>query len=113
MNMFNYRFDLVISHLDYPRSHSHRHHVHPQQEEKQIRSYQALFKEVDVRVSPVIKGGVNWADHPREALRDGPGIAMTFRVLSEHLVLLAVIPPKQSSCTQQQQRQIKPAVYHN
>lgn len=58
-----------------------------------------------MRVSPVIKGGVNRADHPREALRYGPGIAMTFRVLSEHLVLLTVIPPKLSPCIQQQQPQ--------
>lgn len=91
--------------------------MHPQliihrKEEKQISSYQAVFKEVDVRVSPVIKGSVNRADHPREAFRDGPGIAMTFRVLCEHLVLLTVIPPKLSSCIQQQQRQITPTVYY-
>lgn len=64
-------------------------------------SYEGVFKEVDVRVPPVVKGRVNRADHPWEALRDGPGIAMTFRVLSEHLVVLTVIPPKPSSCEQQ------------
>lgn len=72
-----------------------------------ISSYEAVFKEVDVRVPPVIKGGVNGADHPRETLRDGPRIATAFRVLSEYPVLLAVIPPKPSSCIQQQLRQKK------
>lgn len=75
--------------------------------DKQLSSYKVVFKEVDVRVSPVIKGSVNRADDSREALRDEPGIAMAFRVLSEHLVLLTVIPPKLSSCIQHQRRQKK------
>lgn len=106
MNRFNYQFDLVISLLNHPRVITKRR--------KKISSYEAVFKEVDVRVSPVIKGSVNGANHPRETLRDGPRIAAAFRILSEYPVLLTVIPPKPSSCVQQQLRQKKTnTVYSN
>lgn len=67
---------------------------------KKIDSYEGIFKEVDVGVPPVIEGCVDGADHPREALGDGPGIAPTFRVQCEHPVVLGVVPPEPSSCVQ-------------
>lgn len=66
-------------------------------EDKEINSYKGVFEEVDVGVPPVIKGCVNRTEHPREPLRDRPGIAVTFRVLSIHLVVLIVVPPELST----------------
>ncbi len=77
-----------------------------QREEKRregCSSYESVFEEVDVGVPPVIKGCVDGTEHPWETLRDQPGIAVTFRVLSEHLVILIVIPPEQGTCTQKPQ----------
>lgn len=71
--------------------------------DKEMMSYKAVSKEVDVGVPPVIKGCVNRTDHPWESLRDQPRIAVTLWVLLENLVILAVIPPEPSACIEKQQ----------
>lgn len=68
-------------------------------------SYKCVLEEVDARVSPVIEGCVDGTKDPWEHLRDQPRVAVSFRVLSEHLVILIVIPPEPSTWTQQQQSQ--------
>lgn len=73
-----------------------------QRGDKESHSHQSVFEEVDTGVPPVVKGCVNGAEHPWETLRDQPRIAVTFGVLSEHLVILIVIPPELRTCTQKQ-----------
>lgn len=71
--------------------------IENKEEDKEINSYKGVSEEVDVGVPPVIKGCVNWTEHPGESLGDQPGIAVTFRVLSVHLVILIVVPPELST----------------
>lgn len=61
-------------------------------------TYECSSEEVDVRVSPVIKGCIDGAGYPREALGDGPGVALTLLILCEYLVILSVISPELSTC---------------
>lgn len=77
--------------------------IENKEEDKEINSYKGVSEEVDVGVPPVIKGCVNRTEHPGESLGDQPGIAVTFRVLSVHLVILIVVPPELSTWMQKQQ----------
>lgn len=78
--------------------------------EDTISSYKSAFEEVDVGVSPVIYCCVNGTGDPWETLRDYPWIAVTFWVLSEHLVIIIVIPPELSTCMQKQPKTVFRAI---